>query len=108
MKASVCGITGLVTALFLGAAGAQTAAAATLLPGEYACAGASGILIGLGFKVLANGTDYTNLNDANPGHVVYSGTDLKFVGGNLDGQAGHDLRNGGKNFEIGSVSCSHA
>jgi hypothetical protein len=95
-------------ALALLIAGAEPASAA-LLPGEYACAGSGGtILIGLGFKLGADGT-YTDLDGKSRGRVTYSadGTSLTFVGGHLDGQHGRNVRNGGRSFEINTISCSH-
>ena len=82
-------------------------ASAVLLPGEYTCAGASGILIGLGFRLDANG-GYTDLDGKSRGRVTYgtNGTTVTFVGGHLAGEIGRNLRNGGKNFEINMISCS--
>jgi hypothetical protein len=87
------------------AAGIACSGAASLQPGEYACAGTSGILIGLGFKLKADGS-YTDLDGKNSGRVVETGSNISFVGGHLAGQVGRNVR-GGKNFEIGSISCSH-
>jgi hypothetical protein len=82
------------------------AGAAELQAGEYACAGSGGrILIGLGFKLRADGT-YTDLGGKSPGRVVYNGSNITFVGGHLDGQVGRNVR-GGTNFEINTISCSH-
>jgi len=82
------------------------AAAAGLQPGEYACAGSGGtILIGLGFKLKADGS-YTDLDGKSAGRVVFEGNTLRFVGGHLDGETGRNVR-GGKNFEIHTISCSH-
>src|SRR6476469_545301 len=84
------------------------AGAAGLQPGEYACAGSGGtILIGLGFRLGADGT-YTDLDGKSRGRVTYSadGTSITFVGGHLDGQRGRNVRNGGRNFEINTISCS--
>ena len=84
-------------------------ASAALLPGEYACAGSGGtILIGLGFRLGADGT-YTDLDGKSRGRITYSadGTGIMFVGGHLDGQHGRNVRNGGRNFEINTISCSH-
>jgi hypothetical protein len=81
---------------------------AALLPGEYACAGSGGgILLGLGFRLAADGV-YTDIDGKNPGRVTYSadGSAVTFVGGHLDGQHGRNVRNGGKNFEIDTISCS--
>jgi hypothetical protein len=83
------------------------AKAAGLRPGEYACAGSGGtILIGLGFILRGDGT-YTDLDGKAHGRVVYSGSSVHFVGGHLDGYVGTNVR-GGSNFEIHSISCSHA
>ena len=85
---------------------AAPAEAAGLRPGEYACAGSGGtILIGLGFRLLANGT-YTDLDGKSAGRVVFSGNSVRFVGGHLNGYVGTNVR-GGTNFEIHSISCSH-
>jgi hypothetical protein len=82
------------------------AAAAGLRAGEYACAGSGGtILIGLGFKLKADGT-YTDLDGKNSGKAVFEGTTVRFVGGHLNGQVGRNIR-GGTNFEIHTISCSH-
>lgn len=94
-----------LTAIFLAVGGVQPAVAAGLEAGEYACAGSGGrILIGLGFKLRADGT-YTDLAGKTPGSVVYSGSNVSFVGGPLAGQVGRNVR-GGTNFEIGPISCS--
>jgi hypothetical protein len=96
-----------LSALILLIASAVPSSAA-LLPGEYACAGSGGrLLIGLGFKLGADGT-YTDLDGKSRGRVTYSadGTTLTFVGGHLDGQHGRNVRNGGRNFEINMISCS--
>ena len=62
MKKPVRRTTACLIAIILAAAWVGPAGAAGLYPGEYACAGSGGtILIGLGFKLLANGT-YTDLN----------------------------------------------
>ena len=92
-------------AALLIALGIGRVAAASLQPGEYACAGSSGILIGLGFKLNADGS-YTDLDGKSSGRVVESGSSISFVGGHLAGQVGRNVR-GGKNFEIGAISCSH-
>jgi hypothetical protein len=80
-------------------------ARAQLQPGEYTCSGASGILIGLGFKMQADGS-YTDLDGGSRGRVNAAGSTISFVGGHLDGQTGRNVRNGGRNFEIGMISCS--
>ena len=88
--------------------GAAVAGAAGLLPGEYACAGSGGtILVGLGFKVLANGT-YTDLDGKTSGRLTYGadGSTVSFVGGHLAGEVGRNIR-GGRSFEIHTISCSH-
>lgn len=94
----------LLVALFVGAAG--PASGAGLRPGEYACAGSGGtILIGLGF--LLNGdSSYTDLDKKNSGRVVFEGSNVKFVGGHLNGYVGTNVRSG-TNFEIHAISCSH-
>jgi hypothetical protein len=84
------------------------AQAAGLQPGEYACAGSGGrILIGLGFKLNANGT-YTDLDGKNPGRVNTSsdGSSVTFVGGHLDGEVGTKVSSDGKNFQFKIISCS--
>jgi len=91
------------TALII-VAGSSPAGAAGLQPGEYACAGSSGILIGLGFKVKGDGS-YTDLDGKESGRVVESGDGISFVGGHLARQKGRNVR-GGTNFEIGVISCS--
>src|SRR6185503_16852496 len=93
-----------LAASFLFLAALTPAGAAGLQPGEYACAGSSGILIGLGFRLQANGR-YTDLDGKNSGTVSYNGSGLTFVGGHLAGQTGRNVR-GGTNFEIGMISCS--
>jgi hypothetical protein len=85
---------------------AVPAKAASLRPGEYACAGSGGtILIGLGFILQADGT-YTDLDGKSKGRVVFSGSTVRFVGGHLNGYVGTNVR-GGTNFEIHMISCSH-
>jgi hypothetical protein len=80
-------------------------ASAQLAPGGYACSGSSGILIGLGFILRGDGT-YTDLDRKSAGRVNFNGSTARFVGGHLDGQVARNIR-GGRNFEIGSISCSH-
>ncbi len=107
MTTNIGFVAGVVAALLLITAGAGPAHAA-LLPGEYACAGSGGtILIGLGFKLLADGT-YTDLDGKNRGRVTYSadGSTVTFVGGHLNGQIGRGAGNG-RNFQINAISCSH-
>jgi hypothetical protein len=85
---------------------AAPAKAAGLRPGEYACAGSGGtILIGLGFILRGDGT-YTDLDGKSAGRVAFSGTNVTFVGGHLNGYVGTNVR-GGTNFEIHTISCSH-
>ena len=81
-----------------------SAAAAGLEPGEYMCVGSSGILVGLGFKLRGDGA-YTDLDGKSAGRINFNGTSATFVGGHLDGQVARNIR-GGKNFEIGMISCS--
>jgi hypothetical protein len=97
--AAVCLAGTFVVGLQAGPAKAQ------LMAGEYACAGSSGILIGLGFKLRSDGT-YTDLDNTTSGRVVFSGSSVRFIGGHLDGYVGTNVR-GGTNFEIRSISCSH-
>jgi hypothetical protein len=89
----------------LASAAFGTASAAGLQPGEYTCAGSSGILIGLGFILRGDGT-YTDLDRKSTGRINFNGTSATFIGGHLDGQVARNIR-GGRNFEIGSISCSH-
>jgi hypothetical protein len=106
MMTSVRGAALGAASLVLVALGGGEAAAA-LMPGEYACVGSGGtILIGLGFRVLTNGT-YTDLDNTTSGRLAYGadGSTVTFVGGHLDGQVGRDLR--GSNFRINAISCSH-
>jgi len=101
-KLLLCG-SALLAATLIGTA---PAAAAGLRPGEYACAGSGGtILIGLGFKLMGDGT-YTDLDGKTSGHVEYSGSSVRFVGGHLDGQTGTGI-SGGSSFQIHGISCSH-
>jgi hypothetical protein len=81
-----------------------SASAARLQPGEYACAGSSGILIGLGFIMNADGS-YTDLDRKTSGRVVDQGSSIKFVGGHLDGYVGTGVR--GSSFQIHGIGCSH-
>lgn len=92
-----------LAAVFLALAAVTPARAAGLQPGEYACAGSSGILIGLGFRLQADGT-YTDLDGKRSGTVSYDGSSVTFVGGHLAGQVGRNIR--GASFSIGSASCS--
>jgi hypothetical protein len=96
----------VIAALTIAACAGGPAAAASLQPGEYACAGSGGtILIGLGFKLAADGS-YTDLDGKSAGQAEFNGSSVRFVGGHLDGQTGRNVR-GGTNFEIGAISCSH-
>jgi hypothetical protein len=81
------------------------ASAANLRADEYACAGSSGILIGLGFILNADGS-YTDLDRKTSGTVAFEGSSVKFIGGHLNGYVGNNVR-GGTIFEIHSISCSH-
>jgi len=75
----------------------------SITTGEWACYGSGGrALIGLGFKVNANGT-YTDLDNKNHGTYSASGSTLTFKGGHLDGQIGHSV--GGGRFNIGTTTC---
>jgi hypothetical protein len=95
----------LVGAVLLGAT-LGGASAQSLAPGEYACAGSGGrILIGLGFILRGDGT-YTDLDGKSAGRITFTGSGAQFVGGHLDGQVVRNIR-GGRNFEIGNISCSH-
>jgi len=75
-----------------------------LATGEYACYGSGGrLLIGLGFKVVANGK-YTDLDRKSTGTFTVQGSTITFHGGHLDGQPGRNLH--GNKFVLGSmVSC---
>src|SRR5262245_54338823 len=97
-------MTALVAALCLSIMGAGPARA-QLHAGEYTCSGTSGILIGLGFKMQADGT-YTDLDGRSRGRVNANGSSISFVGGHLDGQTGRNVRNGRRSFEIGMISGS--
>ena len=85
------------------ACGAAPASAQGLQAGEYTCAGSSGILIGLGFKLRSDGT-YTDLDNTTSGRVSFEGSTVRFIGGHLTGQVG-TLR-GSRNFDIRGISCS--
>jgi hypothetical protein len=101
MSKFVCAVSVIAT---LASFAAMPATAAGLQAGEYACSGSGGtILIGLGFKLRADGS-YTDLDGKNSGRVVYEGSGLRFVGGHLDGQRGSNIR--GNSFQINSISCS--
>jgi hypothetical protein len=80
------------------------ASAANLRAGEYACAGSSGILIGLGFILNADGT-YTDLDRKTSGRVAFEGSSVKFIGGHLDGYVGTGVS--GSTFQIHGIGCSH-
>ena len=81
------------------------ASAAGLQAGEYACAGRSGILIGLGFLLNSDGT-YTDLDRKTSGRVSYEGSNVRFIGGHLDGYVGNNV-SGGTSFQIHGIGCSH-
>ena len=81
------------------------ASAAGLRAGEYACAGSSGILIGLGFILNSDGT-YTDLDRKTSGRVSFEGSSVKFIGGHLDGYVGTSI-NGSSSFQIHGIGCSH-
>ena len=71
--------------------------------GEYACYGSGGqLLIGLGFKVVANNR-YTDLDNKEHGTFSINDDTVTFHGGHLDGQVGTDLKD--YKFNIHSVSC---
>jgi hypothetical protein len=99
-RARVC-----LIAIFMAGAACGPAGAAGLAPGEYACGSNGRILIGLGFKLKADGT-YTDLDGTTSGRVVYSGSDVTFVGGHLDGQVGRNIKEDGKYFTINQIGCS--
>ena len=80
------------------------ASAAGLRAGEYACAGSSGILIGLGFLLNADGS-YTDLDRKTSGRVAFEGSSVKFIGGRLDGYVGTGVS--GSTFQIHGIGCSH-
>jgi hypothetical protein len=83
---------------------AASQGSSALATGEYACYGSGGrLLIGLGFKVIANGK-YTDLDRKSTGAFTVQGSTITFHGGSLDGQTGRNLR--GNKFVLGSmVSC---
>ena len=83
-------------------ASGATAFEGGLKPGEYACYGSSGILIGLGFKVLA-GNKYTDLDGKEHGTFSIEGDTVTFHGGHLDGQVGKNLK--AYKFNIHSAEC---
>jgi|GEM_PF-1155033 len=85
------------------AAGKANTGGGSITTGEWACYGSGGrALIGLAFKVNANGT-YTDLDNKNHGTYSVSGSKLIFKGGHLDGQVGHSV--GGGRFNIGTTTC---
>ena len=104
MKLRAARVTICIVAILLAGPGIRPAGAAALQAGEYACAGSSGIFIGLGFKLQGDGT-YTDLDGKMSGRAVYNGSSVSFVGGHLDGQVGLNITNG-TNFSIHSISCS--
>jgi len=81
-----------------------TEAAGGLRVGEYACYGASGLLIGLGFKV-RDGSHYTDLDGKSAGTYAIAGDKVSFHGGHLDGQSGRDLNGGKFNLSDHGISC---
>jgi len=83
---------------------AATAGTGPLKPGEYACYGSGGtLLIGLGFKLAADGT-YTDLEGGNRGRVTVSGGSVIFDGGTLGGKTGRRLD--GSRFVLGyATTC---
>ena len=82
------------------------AANVNLYIGEWASYGTGGrLLIGLGFKLKADGT-YTNLDGGEGGTYIYNaGTaTIAFKGGFMDGQTGREVRSTG--FRLSNtVSC---
>ncbi len=74
------------------------------LPVSSIARGSGGrLLIGLGFKVPANGT-YTDLDRKSKGAFTIQSGVITFHGGHLDGQTGRNLH--GNKFVLGSmVSC---
>ena len=70
--------------------------AAGLRTGEYACAGSSGILIGLDFLLNSDGT-YTDLDRKNPGRFALERSSVKLIGGHRNGYVGNNMC-GGSNF----------
>jgi len=82
----------------------RPASAAGLRAGEYACAGSSGILIGLGFLLNSDGT-YTDLDKTTSGRVAFEGSSVKFIGGHLNGYVGTGVS--GTSFQIHGIGCSH-
>jgi hypothetical protein len=52
----------------------------------------------------ADGT-YTDLERKTSGRVVDQGSNIKFVGGHLDGYVGTGVR--GSSFQIHGIGCSH-
>lgn len=83
----------------------QTNAAARsgLTTGEWACYGSGGrALIGLGFKVAANGA-YTDLDGGSRGTYALNAGTVTFTGGHLGGQVARSV--GGGKFNIGTTTC---
>jgi hypothetical protein len=80
------------------------ASAADLRAGEYACAGSSGILIGLGFLLNSDGS-YTDLDRKNSGRVAFEGSSVKFIGGHLNGYVGNNVRGARISRSTGSVAA---
>jgi hypothetical protein len=92
-------------ALVLACVSVSAARAAGLAAGEYSCMGSGGqILIGLGFKLDANGR-YVSLDNSDPGQVVYDAgaATVTFKGGTLDGYVGTRVNN--NRFNIHTISC---
>jgi len=83
---------------------APASAAGGLKVGEYACYGASGPLIGLGFKVL-DASHYNDLDGRSPGTYAINGDKVAFHGGHLDGQQGQDLKDGKFNLSGHGIAC---
>ena len=69
------------------------------------CAGSSGILIGLGFILNSDGS-YIDLDRKTSGRVSFEGSNVKFIGGHLDGYVGTGI-SGGSSFQIHGIGCSH-
>jgi hypothetical protein len=83
-------------------------AGAALQSGDYICLGASGILVGMGFRVSADG-NYTDLDNKSSGSVTYSadGGTVTFVGGHLAGQVGRGAQ-GGRSLRINNINCQRS
>jgi hypothetical protein len=72
--------------------------------GRNACAGSSGILIGLGFLLNSDGT-YTDLDRTTSGRVAFEGSSVKFIGGHLNGYVGTGVTS--TSFQIRGIGCNH-